>query len=469
MATAPRRISGGGLTGLHYALIVFVILTVAALGAFIYTLTVVQGARDDAQRAIEQVRRYGDPPAYYQQEAQARSTRVFQVMDDDRKALATLVTGVPEHVAAHVQQQTDLLLQQVRLNHPNTINEGDALLTVVRNLDRKLTSANRDLRSRNDEVAKLQEQNRTLNASITGVKEDFASQIDALNNRLSEVSAEFTRTMEQKDEQLSGIESTAEQAREALTSAQQDWRLQEKQWDIERQSLDNRIATLREQLEQVKPTSFDPTEILTKADGRVLRAIPGSSTVYVNLGEADGIKIGMGFEVFSPTRERGDSLRGKASVEVVSLQAHTAECRVTRTTPGRPIIEQDIIVNISYERGRKPKFVIAGAFDLNYDGVQDFDGRERVAGMIREWGGQVADELDSTTDFVVVGAAPTATPTVGGDTDVVAAQKAAQEAEREEFQDLLTEARALSVPVINQSQFLFLTGYAGNQMSLAGR
>jgi predicted nucleic acid-binding Zn-ribbon protein len=469
MATAPRRMSGGGLTGLHYALIVFVILTVASLGAFIYTLTIVQGAQEEAQRQRQRANRFGDPPPYYVDEAQARGTPVSQVMNDERKALATLVTGVSEHVGAHVQQQTDLLLQQVRLNHPNTINEGDALLTVVRNLDRKLTSTNRDLRNRQEEVTRLQDQGKTLNESIKIVKDDFASQVDALNDRLSEVSAEFTRTLEQKDQQLTGIESNAEQAREELTSAQQERRLQEKQWDIERQSFDNRIATLRQQLEQVKPTSFDPTEILTKADGRILRAIPGSSSVYVNLGEEDGIKIGMGFEIFSPTRERGDSLRGKASVEVVSLQPHTAECRVTRTTIGRPIIENDIIVNISYERGRRPKFVIAGGFDLNYDGVEDFDGREKITAMIREWGGQVADALDSTTDFVVVGAAPNATPTMGGDTDVVIAQKQAQEVEREEFQDMMTEARALSVPVINQSQFLFLTGYAGGQMSLAGR
>ena len=119
---------------------------------------------------------------------------------------------------------------------------------------------------------------------------------------------------------------------------------------------------------------IDPYDILTKADGRVLRAIPGSDVIYINLGEKDRIKSGMTFEVFSPTGGRQRDVRGKASVEVTAALETTAECRVTRAVRGQPIVEGDVVVNIAYERDRLPRFVVRGEFDLNYDGTVDFDG-----------------------------------------------------------------------------------------------
>lgn len=461
MAGAPRRVSGGGLTGLHYGLITFVVISVACLAGFIYQLTIVKGFEEEAQRHKKRLESYGEPPAYYQDEATARRSTVFSVMDGDRRALVTLVTGVPEDVAASVKQQTDLVVDQVRLNHPGVVNEGDALLTVIRNMDRRLTAARREAENRAEEARKLQQENQNLAESIKAVKDDFTAKLDALNDRLKQVSAEFASALEQKDTQLRGIQTSENQAREDLAKAEQDARLKQKEFELELATLRNRVEQLQEEIAKTKPSAFDPEDILTKADGKVLRAIPGSPVIYVNLGEEDGIKIGMGFEVFSQTLEQRESLRGKASVEVTALQPHSAECRVTRTEPGRPIIEGDIIVNISYERNRKPKFVLTGAFDLNYDGVEDFDGVDKIAAMIREWGGQVVPALDTTTDFVIVGAAPRAPAVLEADTEVVAEQKRAAAEELNQFRELILEARALFVPVINQNQFLFLTGYAG--------
>lgn len=461
MAGTPRRASGGGLSGLHYGLISFVIVSVASVAFGIYELTLVEDLKNDRDRYKASVDRYGDPPPYYRNEAESRDTEVFRVMDDDRKRLVTLVTGVSENVAAAVERDTDLLLQQLRLNHPATINEGDALLTTLRNLGRKLTSVKRDLRNRMAEVQKLQKQNETLNSSIKVVKDDFAAQVDALNDRLGQVAADFDQFKQDKDAQLTTIAASAAEQTEAANQQIQQWKLELKESELEIATLHNRVETLREQIDEIKPSAFDPSDILTKADGRVLAAVAGSPVVYVNLGEEDGLKLGMGFEVFSPNRERSDSLRGKASLEVTALMPLTAECRITRPVPGRPIIEDDIIVNISFERNRKPTFVVAGSFDLNYDGIEDFDGVEKITSMIHEWGGQVVDELAPNTDFVVIGAPPQVVAVAGNDTEVVADQKRALEADLIEFRDLIAEARATSVPVVNQNQFLFLMGYAG--------
>jgi hypothetical protein len=120
----------------------------------------------------------------------------------------------------------------------------------------------------------------------------------------------------------------------------------------------------------------------------------------------------------------------------------------------------DIVVNIAFERNRKPKFVVRGDFDLNYDGKPDFDGSEQVTNMIRQWGGQVVDKLDESVDFVVIGLMPGAAPLGAGApaTEVVRAQQQQKELEASAFKDLAGQAQRMYIPVITQNQFLYLIG-----------
>lgn len=458
----PRRV-GGGLTGLHYAMITFVFTTVASLGAFVWQLTIVKGFETKAQQARSQLDFFGNPPEYYRNEATNRgNTRVFAVMDEDRKALAKLVTGQPEAFARTVESDATQLLKVIDQNHPKSINPGDTLLTVLRRLDQALTKAKRDASNRADQLAKLQADHQALTESIKTVQDDFQAQVAAINDSMQKLQARVASYQEEKDEQLAGIQASADKSAEEANALRQKFLRDKRGLEVERDRLVNQVRALEESVKELKDPGIDPSKILTKADGKVSRAIPGSQVVYINLGREDNVKIGMGFEVYSTSREPGASLRGKASLEVVSTEETTAECRVTRVEPGRPIIEGDIIVNISYERGRKPKFVVAGAFDLNYDGAEDPDGGERIRAMIRDWGGQVVDALDETTEFVVVGAPP-GVPEVAPDaTRVVSDQVRARQEEVAGYRQLVTDAKSLFIPVITQSQFLYLMGYAGN-------
>ncbi|MFQ6048503.1 MAG: hypothetical protein ACE5K7_03990, partial [Phycisphaerae bacterium] len=233
--------------------------------------------------------------------------------------------------------------------------------------------------------------------------------------------------------------------------------------EVELGRLERKVAEQKAKIAELRPSGFDPYDILTKADGRVLRAIPGSDVIYIDLGKADRVKPGMTFEVFSPTSGRREGFRGKASVEVTAVMETTAECRVTRATPRRPIVQGDVVVNIAYEPDRLPVFVVRGVFDLDYDGQADWNGVEKVAAIIRAWGGRVAAEIGETTDFLVVGLKPHV-PTLPGErpvSDVIRDLADSRLDELAEYRRDLEQARTLGIPVITQSQFLFLTGYAG--------
>jgi hypothetical protein len=172
----------------------------------------------------------------------------------------------------------------------------------------------------------------------------------------------------------------------------------------------------------------------------------------------------MGFEIYSPTREVSSDLRGKASIEVVTVMEDTSECRVTRRTPLQPILEGDIAANIAYERNRKPKFVVRGDFDLNYDGVIDYNGLEEVTALIQQWGGQVVDDLDESVDYVVIGLPPSvpAAATEQRASELTRAQATQKELEKSRFRALVERAQKMFIPVVTQNQFLYLIGYAGS-------
>ena len=114
--------------------------------------------------------------------------------------------------------------------------------------------------------------------------------------------------------------------------------------------------------------------------------------------------------------------------------------------------------------------MVRGEFDLNYDGQTDWDGLEKVTGIIQAWGGQVVDTVDESTDFVVVGMGPQAVSLASGRpvSDVIRDLADSRLDRLSAYQQDIEQARTLYIPVITQTQFLFMTGYSGQGPVLAG-
>jgi hypothetical protein len=464
MAGRPvaARATGGG--GLLYGLISFSVLSVISLGGMIFALTNLKRAQEEAARFKGRLDQYGSPPAYFTDEAAARRSPVFAVMKADLDALAQMVTGKPDGIRPAIESEVRRMVSAVRKAHPEAVRSDDeALLVSLQGLDRALTDLKRRSAELSAQVAQLQESRDALTEGLRLAREEFESQVRQLAAEVDRIQQEKSAALEAKDRQLSSLQASSEaQARE--------WNSERTQIANERREnevlfgrLRKQIGDLQEQVKVLRADAFDPQAILAKADGRILRAIPASDIVYIDIGSRDGLKAGTGFEVIADTPSPGPVVRGKASLEVVTVRPDTAECMVTRSTPGQPIIEGDIVVNLAFERNRKPKFVVRGSFDLNYDGVIDANDIERVSALIRDWGGQVVAELDETTDFVVVGVAPAVPRVLPGVpvSPVVQVQVERQKLARTEFAGLIEKAKTLNIPVITQSQLLFLTGYAG--------
>ena len=468
MAGRPVASRGGG--GMLYGLITFVILAVAGIGGFVWQLTTNQALADNAERSEKKIKQIGNPPAYYMNEATARGSSASAVMSSDLEDLAFLITGKRDAVRPAILDASNQLLERITKSSPDAINAGDSLHAALSNMQLALQSTQQENANLRAQVDELRQANQLLEAGAQQVREEFAQQVSDLNDEVTQIRTQTAEQLAAKDEQLAAQQAEGEALNEELSRLKVERQRNERDRDIDMQRMQNDLEAMREQVRIYKPGGFDPYDILKKADGRVLRSIPGSDVIYIDAGRDNHIRPGLKFEVFSPTADAaGGDFRGKASVEVTAISDTTAECRVTRQAPGRPIVEGDIVVNIAYERNRRPKFVVRGDFDLDYDGKVDWNGSENVTAIVEAWGGEVADEVSETTDFLVLGMGPTI-PSLAGEgptSDVIRSLADTRLDQLEKFEGDIETARTRYIPVITQSQLLFLTGYSGTGPILA--
>ena len=457
---APGRTGGSGLL---YGLIAFAILSVLFLALFIMQLTRVQAALDQVARAQSREKTNGSPPSYYATEAGNRRSTVFAVMDSEINELGRIITGHPDKVGPQTREYATKLVADLATRHSDLVRPNDSLAAALLRVSDALSKAEQatlDLTSKFDQA---QAEVESLAAQQKTTREEFEGQAKSFGERLAEVEASRDKLLAEKDSQVEGLSASVDTATQELSTLKRDIQTAQRDSEFEQARLQKRLGDMQAQIRELKPSQFDRDAILKKADGRIMRAIPGSEVVYVNLGADDGAKVGLGLEVYSKTGELRDTVRGKASLEIVTVSDNVAECRVTRRTPGAPILEGDLVLNIAFERGRRPRFVLRGDFDLNYDGTIDPTGRETLEGLVRQWGGEPVEDLNESVDYLVVGTAPRIPVSPSGQlTDVVRDQQFQKELEAGKFAELVSTASQYSIPVITQNQFLFLTGYAGD-------
>lgn len=463
MAGRPAAVrSGGGGNGLLYGLIAFAIVSVLALGGFIFALTNLQQAKDEAAKLGQRLRALGSAPPYYADEATARGSNAFAVINADFEDVAELVTGNRASVRPAIQAEARRVLATVAQAHPQVAAKR-SLIESITSLSALVGEMKAEKAATAEQLAALQAEREALTAGLKETADEFQAQVAALSEELARIGQEKTTALDAKDRQLDEFRATNETQAREWNAEKAAIANERRQNEIDIGRMNRELVSLQTQVQSLKGGALDPNGILRKADGKIVRAIPGSSVVYVDIGRADNLKAGTTFEVYPPGPESRESVRGKASLEVVTVNELTSECVVRRETPGQPIVEGDLVANIAFERRFKPRFLVRGSFDLNYDGEVDQNDRDRVSAVIRDWGGQVVDELDANIDFVVVGVAPL-TPELPPGTQispVVQVQLEQQKAVAEAYDQVIDKARGMSIPVITQSQLLFLTGYAG--------
>ena len=342
-----------------------------------------------------------------------------------------------------------------------SINDHGPLLDIIKKLQTQLGQ-------RDSNVAGLQK--RLDQAEQT--RKTFEDQAGRLATQLKTVTAQKDGEIEKLDNALKAYQ------------AEQTQKLQEAQqkWDDDRTEKDKQIAKLSEQvarqtkeigdlkikleieIKRSRPRPETPA-IVTPAlqpDGKVLRVLQGEDVCYIDIGSKDRVVPGLTFSVYPAGKGPHTDTPPKGNLTVTRVvDRGLSECRIDKiVNPEAPVVANDAIANVAFDATRQYSFVVEGQFDLYGGGRPSLLGTNEVKRLVKKFGGEVADQLTTQTDFVIMGTAP---PLPGKPKDEAEdSEKVVYEEQMKiynKYRDVRDNAVRMRIPVLNTHRFLGLVGY----------
>jgi hypothetical protein len=444
-------------------MIVFVVLWLISTVAFIVLFTKQEDLNAlnirleaDNQRLIKPQER--DAMGAYYTRAEP-SGSVVGVIEQERKDTLQLVSAdAKDYVGA--RQESDAALEAIAASGlAPEVSASDPLLSVLSVVFGKLTQLDENHTETMDANQRLTAEAANLSAKLQETQAAFDTSSAALTEQLTTTEEKNQAYRDEKDRQITDLNKQ-------IGAIEDQHILALRKKEDEADKLRSRNAQLEKinaaqqaRLAENRPP-VDPTRVAWQADGKIVRALPGDLLVYINLGRKDKLLLGLRFQVYSPTRGPAPDGSGKATIKVVALYDETAECTIETNSVEDPIIQGDLIANAIYDRDRKFTFLVAGGFDLDFNGSTDRDGTDRIVAMVEKWGGRIVTQLSENTDFVVIGTRPPI-PLIGADADANRQERArGARADAAAFDALKQDVRALSIPMLTQAQFLAFIGYS---------
>jgi len=448
-------------TGVIVSLVVFVLTTV-----FLLILTIVFYAGQtgaDEERAKAQT-------------SLAKYVRPNQRNTDFIKQVEAKAGQSNESVARYLQKEYEQLMGFVAGFKGTSFDE---LTTKAdrfgvredRSVIDTLAQQHRDLRSRENEVERLNENLSSrettiadLNAKIATLKRDHQMEVDAVQEEIAsyrEAGIEYRQAVEEvKSDYIAAID----RHRDQYDSTVENLENKNESLNQELVVLRGRVDELESRLDQdrIKPK---PPETLV--DGRVID-VGTNDHVFIDRGKRQRIVLGMTFEIYDDPAsirvdpDTGQLPRGKASLQVIKVGDTTSTCKITRSTRGRPVVRDDVIVNAVYDPDYRFKFLVHGKFDIDSDGRPSEAEAEFLRSQIIKWGGTVVrgEQLSGDLDFLVLGAQPPLPPEppIGASVHQINDWARKRKAHQKYLQ-LFRQAREAQIPVLNANRFFILIGY----------
>ncbi|MGP1310375.1 MAG: hypothetical protein ACTS27_09280 [Phycisphaerales bacterium] len=447
-------------TSANTGTLVFVgLLGVATVGLFVTSVVFfaktnrltneLAAARSDQQYVISP-----DQRAQYEaqlREAQSNRTTLVGLLNDRLGETMRRVTGSERTTVDQLDQRLA------------AFEGGDTspALTVLQNMQSEVQSLERE---RDQARAAAERAQADLTNEVEArqrAQQQFEQALAAANAELDQYKAEvesyrgnMTSTISANNERVEEIRRDAAD-RTALLSDQNE-RLREQNLILQGQ-LDSLRAERSEDL-------LRPQDESTLIDGRIVSVNAASNEAFIDLTTSDRLVLGMSFEIYDNASQirpnaEGEYPRGKATAEVIRVGDTSSVLRLIRTSRGNPVVSGDVLANAVYDPKKSYKFVVFGAFDTDRDGLATQREAENVKAIVRNWGGQVQDEIVGDTDFLVLGDRPAVPPQPPIDAPFAVVQEYTRlERASREYDRLFQVAQQTGIPVLNQNRLYTLTG-----------
>ena len=137
----------------------------------------------------------------------------------------------------------------------------------------------------------------------------------------------------------------------------------------------------------------------SEPDGEVSYSDYTRGTVHIDLGHADGVKVGQRFEIWRLHGFDRDELVGVVEI-VRTLSPHYSLCTVlSLTNDDDPVRKGDKIVSRLWHNGQFLSIALHGSYEPPNEAYT----KERLAEMLRQAGVKVVDKVQPGTDVVILG------------------------------------------------------------------
>ena len=464
-----------------YTLILFVGLFIAAT-----TVAVIYYVKFEDQRTITEKAQsaLGEiaTPAELQRigtivGAKTRKSRLATMVDYLDQVVYLIIGGLPEDTSAEVKVDTanrnfkdTLTLAQAYINPESIDPNTTGLIQIIQKLKTKLDNTIEALQATDEQLTDLR--NDFNDAMIEtykkervwlAEKEEYRQQVDTIKQDYNDLEALLEQTSEER------VQALMAQLDEEKANYEQEH--QEKlKIQAQLKMTQDRMKRYQDELRKIVPLP-DNEVVAHKSDGKIILVDDPAKVVHLNIGRDDHVYPGLTFAVYDKNMPIPKDGRGKAEIEVFSVEKNISTARIIYSEIKRPIILDDIVANLIWDSDKTNVFMIEGEFDLDSDGNIDNDAVDKIKALIGKWGGRVANAISIETDFLVLGSSPRVLrrPTLSElEMDPMAMER--YEASRQKlahYGEIQSQAQALLIPVFNYERFLFFIGYK-EQIGQAG-
>jgi hypothetical protein len=359
--------------GLQIALIIFVMLTI------ILSVTTFVFFRQYEEASIKSA---ADSKAKTESDAAMREaltqvTRLQQIL------------GVPENskiAEADAMWQTDLnkyvtaLPEDKRTYHAAL----EYLYGVYLDREDKLTA-------KSSQYMLLEKEKEAIEAAKNRLVEDALAKQNLAEKQRDDAMQAFNDERAKKNQHEQELEASLKAVEENIETLKVEHKKQLDAVVAEKNKVETDLVTQNKKLSEL-----DPTTGFEVPDGEITHVNQKVGSVWINIGQADGLKRQVTFSVVGAKEAVGKDQPTKGRIEVTELRGpHSAECRILDDHITDPLVTGDKIFTPLFHPGRSEGFAIVGKIDLDGDGVDD---RDAVVDMIHMAGGTVDAQLDPKTD-----------------------------------------------------------------------
>jgi multidrug efflux pump subunit AcrA (membrane-fusion protein) len=284
-----------------------------------------------------------------------------------------------------------------------------------------------------------------INEAVAEMRDDFA-----------ERETEYLEQLQMKDATIASLQSRMDDLGETNSETMGQKTEQINRLSKQVSDLETDVAMLNAEIARLKTYDLNEGQVVFP-DGEVTRVVD-AETCYINLGSNNGILPDMQFSIYTSNDDQ--IIDGaKAKLVVKRVLDDSSQCAIVDANPRNPVVQGDIIANIAYDQNLPHLFVVIGDFDLSGGDYPTKEEADKVKALIKKYGGEITDTIDSNTDFVIMGHEPEQPTEPLDDDQINWTNYYRAQREYDEYHDARAKALDMQIRVLNTNRFLERIGY----------